>query len=154
MVPTAPDFSVSKNEDVDRHDIGPCLGKALRAAKGRIRAAWGRWASVVEAAEGGRVIPKWTSPIGPGWCITYKATWPWDRCFATMEYCCSWSKSGVRKTFMNSSNNAVLLERQLQMAYLSGKFKERKMASSFWTKSITHPRKCRNLCNGIMPLEL
>lgn len=55
---------------------------------------------------------------------THRATWPQKRCFATMEYCCNWRKSEVGKTFMNSLNNGVLLERQLQMAYLSGKFKE------------------------------
>lgn len=35
----------------------------------------------------------------------------------TKQYCCNWSKQGLKITFLNSLNNGVLLERQLQTAY-------------------------------------
>lgn len=35
MVSPVPDLSVLKNENVGRYDIEPCLGKVLKAARGK-----------------------------------------------------------------------------------------------------------------------
>lgn len=59
MVSPAPDLSVVKNENVGRYDIEPCLGKVLKAARGKAQGAAGvHLVPMVETAAGGRVTPK------------------------------------------------------------------------------------------------
>lgn len=66
MVSPAPDLPILKNENVGRYHIEPCLGKVLKAARGKAQGSIRSAGTYGETAAGGRVTPKRVCTIGPG----------------------------------------------------------------------------------------
>lgn len=85
-------------------------------------AAWSQWAPVTDLSNVGSYlyVNVYLGVGGRQWTyVRYVGNRILKQVLGTKQYCCSWSKQGLKTTFLNSLNNGVLLEKQLQTAYSS-----------------------------------